>query len=144
MSQSTPMPFLPDLFVMPRGGSEGFRLLGMKCSACVRTFFPARAWCPMCFGDKVERVELSTKGKLYTYTICRMPLPHLPAPYAIGYVELPEGLRVFSLLDVDVGARHDSPLRIGMEMELTAGKLRTDTAGGELWCYKFRPKESGG
>ncbi|MBI2059106.1 MAG: OB-fold domain-containing protein [Nitrospirae bacterium] len=139
MNQLPPRPFFPDLFELPGNDSESGRLIGMRCEDCRKTCFPGREWCPACFGQKLGRVPLSKKGTLYTFTVCRMSLPHLKAPYVIGYVDLPEGVRVFSILDVDVGAGHAPPLRIGMPMALTFGQLRMEENGQEVWCYKFRP-----
>jgi uncharacterized OB-fold protein len=56
-------------------------------------------------------------------------------PYAIGYVDLPEGVRVFSILE-DWDRKS---LRVGMDMELTLGKFKEDKEGNEIVTYKFRP-----
>ncbi len=78
---------------------------------------------------------MSTAGKLYSYTIVEYPAPGIVGPYAIGYVDLPEGVRVFSILaDWD----HKS-LKVEMGMELTLGKFKEDKEGNEIWTYKFRP-----
>lgn len=148
------VPFLPNLFTLPKGSAHRPSLIGNQCAHCQTVFFPSRPWCVKCFQGEMKPVKLSARGTLYTFTICRMPLPHIAAPYAIGWVELPEGVRVFSLLDVDLGnidlaagfkpapteqAGPWSPLRIGTEVELTAGKLRDGENGAEIWCYKFKP-----
>ncbi|MEM3594139.1 MAG: hypothetical protein QXS27_05395, partial [Candidatus Jordarchaeaceae archaeon] len=43
-------------------------LFGGKCKLCGEILFPWRQSCPKCRGE-VEKIELSSKGKLYSYTI---------------------------------------------------------------------------
>ncbi|MBI2889714.1 MAG: OB-fold domain-containing protein [Nitrospirae bacterium] len=127
-------PFLPNVFEIPAGPGDPPRLLGARCAACGLVMFPIRPWCIRCFTTEVQSINLSDRGTLYSYAICRVPLPHLPGPYAIGYIDLPEGVRVFALLD----QWKEDDLMIGRPMELTAGPLR-EQGGKEIWCYKFRP-----
>jgi uncharacterized protein len=93
-------------------------------------------------GD-IEAIELSTEGTLYTYTTQEFP-PPLPykgnrhpkvfQPYVVGFVELPEGVLVESLI---VGATADH-IRIGQRLVSTTTVL--DTADGQsLVTYAFRP-----
>lgn len=114
------------------------RLLGNKCSSCGKVFFPKRAICPNCFtDDTLTEFELSSKGKIHTYTIVHYPSPAgVEAPYAYGYIDLPESnVRVFSLLtECD-----PEKLQIGMDVELVIEKLRTDKDGTEIMGYKFKP-----
>jgi uncharacterized OB-fold protein len=83
----------------------------------------------------MEHIPLSTKGKLYSYTIIGYPPPGLTAPYAIGYVDLPEGVRVFSILT----GWNPGTLKVGMDVELVLDTFRQDKEGNELITYKFRP-----
>lgn len=114
------------------------RLLGNKCSSCGKVFFPKRAICPNCFtDDTLTEFELSSKGKIHTYTIVHYPSPAgVEAPYAYGYIDLPESnVRVFSLFtECD-----PEKLQIGMDVELAIEKLRTDKDGTEIMGYKFKP-----
>ena len=75
---------------------------------------------------------------LYSYTIVRMKPPFgLPAPYAVGYVDLPaDGLRIFALLDPTIDA-----YRIGMPLALTSGPLGVDLAGAPCARPFFTPAE---
>jgi uncharacterized OB-fold protein len=74
-----------------------------RCASCGARHFPARAVCPECQRDDVEVVALSTTGVVHTFTIIRVPPPGYvgDAPYALGVVELPEGLRVTTTLLAD-------------------------------------------
>jgi uncharacterized OB-fold protein len=54
-------------------------------------------------------------------------------PYGVGYVELPDEVRVESRLTTT------ESLRIGMDMELVLMPFRTDDAGNEVVTFAFRP-----
>ena len=71
-------------------------LLAGRCSACGDLRFPATTLCAGCGGELIESVALSTEGTLYTFSIVRMAPPGYEGevPYAVGVVELPDGIRV--------------------------------------------------
>lgn len=134
------IPIREGLFSMPSKSGEKPYLLGSRCKACAQIAFPPRAVCSNCFSEEMENIPLSTKGKLYTYTIIGFPPPGMTAPYAIGYIDLPEGVRIFSILtDWD-----QESLKVGMDVELVLGKFREDKEGNEVLTYKFRPAQGGG
>jgi uncharacterized OB-fold protein len=82
----------------------------------------------------MERLNLSRNGKLYSFTIVHMPSEHFQPPYAIGWIELPEGIRIFS----QIRGWQEHSLKIGMEMELAIEKL-WDEGEKEVIGYTFRP-----
>jgi uncharacterized OB-fold protein len=55
-------------------------------------------------------------------------------PFAIGFVDLPEGLRIFSPLK----EREGKPFQVGMDMELVVEKL-WDENQNEVIGPKFQP-----
>jgi uncharacterized OB-fold protein len=81
---------------------------------------------------------LSQRGKIYSVTVVmQQPRPYYkgPVPYALGFVELPEGVRVETLFtDCD-----PEILEVGMEVELVIEDLYEEDGGNELIAYKFRP-----
>jgi uncharacterized protein len=92
--------------------------------------------------DDVEPVELSTEGTLFTFTTQQFvpPLPYKGkrgddfTPYVVGFVELPEGLLVETLI---IGSTAED-LRIGQRLVSTT--MEFETADGEsLLTYAFRP-----
>ena len=109
-------------------------LVGSRCAGCEVTAYPAEGSCPRCGGD-TETVTLSTSGTIWTWTVQRyapksppyVPPPAGFRPFAVGYVELPERLRVAAVLDfADLGAiRIGAPVRI----EATAGVPRAVPVG---------------
>jgi len=113
-------------------------LIGSKCPSCGEIVFPKMQVCLNCQEQNVEEVKLSRRGKIYTVTVVMQQPPLYykgPVPYALGYVELPEGVRLETLY-TDCGP--DS-LEIGMDVELVVEKLYDDDEGNELITYKFRP-----
>ncbi|PIQ44480.1 MAG: hypothetical protein COW04_12750, partial [Deltaproteobacteria bacterium CG12_big_fil_rev_8_21_14_0_65_43_10] len=129
-------PKLKPFIKLPESPSEKPHLIGSKCSFCGEYFFPKRAICPNCLKDeKPEDVLLGNKGKLYTYCIVKAAPLGFDAPYAIGYVDIPEGLRIFSpLTECD-----KEKLKINMDLELIVDKIREDEAGQAVYGYKFKP-----
>jgi scaffold protein (connect acetoacetyl-CoA thiolase and HMG-CoA synthase) len=71
-------------------------LLAGRCAACGELRFPATSLCAECGGERIESVALAGEGSLYTFSIVRMAPPGYggKVPYAVGVVELPDGIRV--------------------------------------------------
>jgi len=114
---------------------QGISLVGIKCKSCGISFFPPRNVCIRCLSEEIERFELNRKGKLFTYTKVYIPSKNFKRPYAIGYIDLPEGIRIFS--QIKDWEKHD--LKIGMEMELVIDTLWEDNEETKIIGYKFRP-----
>lgn len=96
--------------------------------------------------EDIESIELSTEGTLYTYTTQEFapPLPYKGnrdpkafQPYVVGFVELPEGVLVETLI---VGA-NVAELRIGQSLVSTTTTLET-AEGESLVTFAFRPAEA--
>ncbi len=116
--------------------SKNPALIGHRCRRCNKIYFPRRFICPDCFEEgTLEETRLSQRGTLYTFCILeRGPIGFDP-PYAVGYIDLPEGLRIYSLLTT----ANIEELTIGMMMELVIERIRLDSEGNEIIGYKFRP-----
>lgn len=119
--------------IFAKKGDEFF-LVGSRCKSCEQLFFPKRETCSNCSSLECEDILLNRKGKLYSYTVSYMPVHHFNPPYAIGYVELPEGIRIFTPLS----NWDEKKLKTGMEMELEIDKLWED-GEDEVIGYKFKP-----
>lgn len=131
------IPFKEGLFTWPLAPGEQAFLLGNKCKSCGKIYFPKAALCPECLKENgLEELKLTTRGKLYTYTIVRVPSPGFKVPYAFGYVDLPEGVRVCS--QISAAEPLEGNLQLGMDMELFIGQVRQD-ANQPIIGYLFRP-----
>jgi len=125
------------------GTGSAARLIGTRCTSCGSHYFPKSLSCrnPQCLEKAIQDVRLSREGTLYSYTVQHYQPPALFrmadwAPYAIGSVELPEGLRVMGML---TGCDPTS-LQIGMALELTVETLYRDAQGQAVQTYKFQPR----
>jgi len=95
--------------------------------------------------EELERVELPRRGTLWTFTTQRFRPPQPPyngnddastfEPFAVGYVELPDTLRVEARLTEP----DPDKLRIGQEMELRIVPFGLDADGNQTMIYAFAP-----
>ncbi len=126
----------PERLRLVGDGTQGV-LLGFRCGECgVRVFGPA-TFCQACTSGDLTAVELAPLGKLFSFTVVRVPPAGWagPVPYVLGEVELAEGPHVLAEV---VDAEAES-LAVGMDMELA---LRSVTVGdSEKAVYKWRPVE---
>lgn len=138
---SAPTPVTDGLFTLT---AEGPRLLGSRCASCATVYFPKAISCrnPVCRDKAVSDAQLPSGGTLFSYTIQHYRPPPLFRdddwkPYAIGVVELGEGLQVMGMLDgVDLGS-----IAIGMPLRLVTRRLYHDAARGEVVTYAFAPDD---
>lgn len=133
------VPVVADLF---HWSDDGAALVGTRCTGCGSHYFPKSLSCrnPDCNQKVVEEVLLGRRGRLHSFTVQAYRPPPLfrmepSAPYAIGLVELPEGLRVMGML---TGCELNE-IRIDMPVELTVEALYTDESGREVLTYKYAP-----
>jgi uncharacterized protein len=126
-------------------------LLGSRCARCGTFAFPAEtSSCrnPDCASTSFETVELSRRGRIWSYTDARYqpPPPYVAAdpyvPFCLAAVELAaEKLVVMGQV---VGGVTVDDLAVGDEVELVVDTLYTDTearagAGCDHLVWKWRP-----
>ncbi|MBW2421956.1 MAG: OB-fold domain-containing protein [Deltaproteobacteria bacterium] len=87
-----------------------------QCAACQAWVYYPRAFCPSCLSPELEWKQISGRGTLYSFTICRRPTAPFWAdelPQLIAVVELDEGPRLTSTLcNVEEG-----DIRVGMRLQ---------------------------
>lgn len=122
---------------------EGPRLLGSRCRSCKTVYFPRTPVCrnPACDDREVDDYALSPRGTLWSYTV-QYYQPPPPAkfddpfvPYGVGLIDLPEGIRVLSMMS----SGKPDELKIGSEVELLLEALYHNEDGDEVITWKFRP-----
>jgi uncharacterized OB-fold protein len=112
-------------------------LMGVKCGTCKKVFFPKKEVCPVCFDGELREEPLSMRGKLHTFSRTEIGVTGLEVPYVYGFIDLPEGIKLFGLItDCEPW---DKVLRVGMEMEIFVTTVRKDPSDKEIVAYKFRP-----
>ena len=122
-------------------------LVGSRCAACRTVFFPREAsFCrnPGCAGDEFDEVELSRRGRVWSYTDARYqpPPPYIPRvepyePFALAAVELEaEGIVVLGQVADGYGV---GDLTVGAPVELVVEPLYTDDDGATRTIWRWRP-----
>ena len=102
------------------------KLVIKRCAACGESHYYPRALCPFCGSDRTEWRDVSGRGTIYSFSVMR----RVPAPYALAYVTLEEGVTVMTNI---VGADFDT-IRIGQAVKV----VFTPTDGGPP-VPMFRP-----
>lgn len=108
---------------------EGLRekkILATRCPECRRVLVPARPFCPRCFVDTGEWLELADRGKLRTYTVVSYSYEGqlLPPPHIIGIIELK---------GADVGLVHFVGGVDLSDLDKVAEQLPADVAVRAVW-----------
>ncbi len=118
---------------------QRYRLEANKCKKCGLVFFPPRLICPQCQNREFEETKLAEKGKVLTFTVIRVP-PHQfvdQAPYAVGIVELDDGVKLTGQI-VDCAFED---LKIGKRVKIEFRKIFNEGEAGILcYGYKFVPE----
>ncbi|OGF67023.1 MAG: transcriptional regulator [Candidatus Fischerbacteria bacterium RBG_13_37_8] len=114
---------------------QRYRLEAAKCKVCGKIFFPPRLICSACQAREFEKIKLSREGKLITYTVIRVGPSQFvdQVPYAIGIVELKEGVKVLTqITDCEL-----DKLSTGIKVKLEFRKIQEDGAAGII-CYGYK------
>ena len=113
------------------------KLMAGKCLKCGKIHLPPRPLCDNCFSQEFEWVEAPEKGKLLTYTIIHIAPTQFQAlaPYAVGIIELDNGLRIPGMIQ---GAPQDQ-LKVGMALTIDLGICNTTQAWPQWPRYCFKP-----
>ncbi|ATL28975.1 bifunctional MaoC family dehydratase N-terminal/OB-fold nucleic acid binding domain-containing protein [Streptomyces formicae] len=96
-------------------GVAAHRLLIQRCAGCDTLRFPWLPGCNACGSAEWDTVEASGEGTVYSYVVMHHPpFPAFDPPYAVGLIELAEGVRIVSNV---IGVPYDK-VRIGMPVQL--------------------------
>jgi uncharacterized OB-fold protein len=112
------------------------KLMAAKCKKCGTMLLPPRPMCTKCFSSDLEWFELKNEGKLLTYTVIHVSPKQFASfvPYAVGIVELEDGLKLPGMI------RGVEPKKISVGMDL---KVDFDTTIPSEWPtwprYFFKP-----
>ena len=88
-----------------------------RCAACGTLSFPPRNLCRECWSQNLDWVALAPQGRLYSFTRVHV-VPgafSADAPYAIGIVDLVDGVRLMCRMMGEVSpADLDGPVRMAV------------------------------
>lgn len=87
--------------------SEAPHLTGSRCRGCGNVAFPEASGCQRCGSADLATLALADSGIVWAHTVQRFAPkspPYVPpaegfTPFAVGYVELADGVRVEAVLD---------------------------------------------
>lgn len=82
-----------------RDAAGNLALCAAKCDACGCKVFPPSDTCPSCLSGAVNPFPITSAGTLYSYTTVHIAPKTWQTPYVVGYVDFPEGVRVFGKVD---------------------------------------------
>jgi uncharacterized protein len=110
-----PVPTITDLSRPHWEGCQRGELMVQRCEDCGAYVFIPDIACDQCLSSKLDWVQSSGKGQLYSYTVIHRPQrPEFDAPYVGAIIELEEGWHMLSNL---IGPDIDS-LQIGAPVEV--------------------------
>jgi hypothetical protein len=123
-----PLPIKPAISEINKpfwDGCRAHKLLAQQCKQCLEHRYPVAAVCPNCLSTRYEWRELSGRGELFSYIIIHRgyhPYWAQRVPYNVAFIELEEGLRMFSNI---VGTPNEK-LRVGQKVKVAFEKRAED------------------
>jgi uncharacterized OB-fold protein len=93
------------------------KLIAQRCTSCREIRHPAASVCPNCLSTGFEWRELSGRGELLSYIVFHRgyhPYWSQRVPYNVAFIELEEGLRMFSNI---VGMPNEN-LQVGQKVKV--------------------------
>ncbi len=140
MSENKTIPAIEGLFVQT---PQGPRLCGSRCATCKSPYFPRSEIChnPGCDASKIEDDTFGPGGVIWSYAVQNFP-PPAPAkftepyqPYAVGMIDLDDGLRVLGRIIAD----DPESVPVGGRVELVIEELYRDGDGKSVVTWMFKP-----
>ncbi len=109
------------------------RLSTTRCTACQRTAWPPRGFCPECASDAFEWVDLPAHGTIHAFTVQDTGLPAgFSGPRVFAVVKV-DGHRIFAVVrNADPAA-----LAIGQRVRLAPLRVADDPAGRPRFLPAF-------
>jgi uncharacterized OB-fold protein len=125
-------PFSEGLFVVE---DETAFLIGSKCATCGQAYFPACSRCFECDSETMEPLKFGHEGTLYSYAVSHMASNNFDPPYAAGWIDVAEGLRVFAPIRLKEGCC----LKVGAELVLSIRELWRQNSKS-MMGYTYEPR----
>jgi uncharacterized OB-fold protein len=135
-SSLTPVPLADGAW---RIEGHGPVLMGARCASCGALAFPRPTVCSSCMSETFIIEPLPRRGRLYSWTTVHVGAPRMNKPMMIGYVDLENGVRVFSHLSATGG-----PLAINQPVELALADVGVAEDGRPIRTFVFTPASGEG
>src|SRR5262245_54132383 len=105
-------------------------LIGGRCADCGSEMFPRVPICASCMSENIRPHAMPREGTLYAFSVVHVAAKKWRKPMRIGYVDLPNGARVFTHLG-------GADLAIGDAVEVDVGSIGDDE-DGPINSFVFR------
>ena len=130
-----PQPITPEAKPYWDGLKEG-KLMLPKCEDCGKPFFYPRVFCPFCSSRRIGWIQVSGKGKIFSFTVIREVVGQAlrgfapDIPYVTAWVDLDDGPRFCSnIIGCPIEKVHiDMPVEVVFE-----------ESGDGITLPKFKP-----
>ena len=113
--------------------SDAAQLIAYHCTGCGTHYLPKAMSCVRCGSRSFERQALSPQGTLYAYSIVYGAGGVWPAVYTVGYVDFPEGVRVFGQLR----ETSQDAIAVGATVGIEPAVLYRRKDGTSVRCFRF-------
>lgn len=111
-------------------GADGRAILvGGRCADCGHETFPRAPVCCQCMSENIAAQSMPRAGTLYAFSTVHVAVKKWKKPMRVGYVDLPNGARVFTHLEGE--------LAIGDTVEVGMGTVGGDE-NGPIESFVFR------
>lgn len=111
------------------------RLSTTRCTACHRTAWPPRGFCPECASDRFEWVDLPSEGIIHAFTVQDTGLPPgFDGPRVFAIVKV-DGHRIFAV----VLNAPPASVSIGQRVRLSPLRVADDPKGQPRYLPAFEP-----
>lgn len=109
-------------------------LEGSRCQECGNVAYPVAVGCQRCGRDAMEAIDLDRRGIVWGFTVQRFApkSPYVPpaegfTPFAVGYVELPDGIKVEAILRCTDFAELEDHARVSLVAIAPVPHFATDS-----------------
>lgn len=110
-------------------------LIGCVCEACGNRMFPSAPVCPVCMSEDMARTMMPREGSLYSFTVLHVGPNTWKKPFMVGYVDLDNGVRVFSHL-------RGTAFQIDQPVELAVAEIGKTPEGTPIMTSVFQPAKA--
>jgi len=91
-----------------------------RCADCGEHVFVPQPICTACQADRLEWIESSGRGTVYSHTVVhRPPRPEFDAPYVVAIIELEEGWHMLS----NVVGCEPTEVQVGMAVRVSFRRM---------------------
>ena len=110
-------------------------LVGCICKSCGNRMFPYAPVCPVCMSEDMAREPMPREGTVYSFTTVHVGPKTWQKPFTVGYVDLTNGVRVFSHL-------RGADIAIGQAVSLALADIGRSAEGLPISTFVFQPAKA--